>query len=255
MSELADREILRQGLDGQSGAKSWSEFLSDPVRAQAYSDTSTIDPAVSGVVDNAITANAQGTWDPPASTQSGAIYDELKGMRTTDRDRFANLDLMGYYGRVPAVQLQELQNEQALVRKRDPAAARNQARLTQTLVLTNPIFEKAGIDPDPASANYNIAAGRLEAALGQWSANNNNRLPDDGEIMQIAGRMLLPGGEPGQPGDSVGAHPFAVSPEGALERGAAAEDKNSGASLNADTNMAESEGRPWLHRKEMKTGR
>ncbi len=145
-----------------------------------------MDSAVSGLVDRAITANARGTWDPPATAQSGALYDELKGIRTTDRDRFANLDLLQYYGSMPAAQFQELQNDQALVRKQDPAAAQNQTRLTRALVLTNPVFVKAGIDPDPASPSYNIAVGMLGSALSQWSANNNNKLPDDGEIVQAA---------------------------------------------------------------------
>ena len=103
ITDRANGEILRQGLAGSSGAKSWSEFRLDPVRAQAYADTSKMDPAISGLVDRAITANSQRTWDPPASAQSGALYDELKGMWTTDRDRFANLDLMQYYGSVPAL--------------------------------------------------------------------------------------------------------------------------------------------------------
>ena len=156
-------------------------------------------------------------------------------MQTTDRDRFANLDLMQYYGSVPAAQFQELQNDQALVRKQDPAAAQNQARLTQALVLTNPVFVKAGIDPDPTSANYNIAVGRLDSALNQWSANNNNKLPDDGQIVQIARQMLFPGGQPEEPGGTGGWLLSALSPDEAQAKGPAPDDKNSGASINSGT--------------------
>ena len=243
MAERANGDILRQALAGQNGAKSWSEFLSDPARVQAYAETSKIDPVVSNLVDRAITANAQGMWDPPASAQSAAQYDELKGMRTTDRDRFANLDLMEYYGSVPAAQFQELQNDQALVRKKDPAAAQNQTRLSQALVLTNPVFVKAGIDPDPSSANYNIAVGRLDSALNQWSANNNNKLPDDGQIVQIARQMLFPGGQPEEPRGTGGWLLSALSPDEAQAKGAAPDDKNSGASINSATNVVESQGR------------
>lgn len=194
-------------------------------------------------MDRAITANAQGTWNPAASAQTGAMYDELKGMQTTDRDRFANLDLLHYYGSVPAAQFQELQNDQALVRKQDPAAAQDQARLMQALVFANPIFEKAGIDPDPSSANYNIAVGRLDSALSQWSSNNNNKTPDAGQIVQIARQTLFPAGPSEQPGSLGGALLSALSPDEALARSAASDDKNTDAGTNTGAKVVVSQGR------------
>ncbi len=204
MTDRANRETLRQALIGPNGARSWSEFLSDPDRAQAFTDTVREDPNASGHVDSAISANASGTWDPPASERTNDLRDELKGMQTTDRDRFANLDLMRYYGSVPAAQFQELQNDQTLVRNQDSAATQKQARLMRALVFANPIFVKAGIDPDPTSAKYNIAVGRLDSAIRQWSVNNNNKLPDDSQIVQVAQRMLFPGGEPEKSGGTGG---------------------------------------------------
>ncbi|MGC8493283.1 MAG: hypothetical protein ACP5SH_16265, partial [Syntrophobacteraceae bacterium] len=240
MIDRANRETLRQGLIGPNGAKSWSEFLSDPNRAQAYTDSVQEDPDLSGRVDSVLSANASGNWDPPASAKSGALYDELKGMQITGRDSFANLDLMRYYGSVPAAQFQELQNAQALVRNQDPAAAQNQARLTRALVFANPIFVKAGIDPDPTSANYNIAVGRLDSALRRWSANNNNKLPDDSQIVQVAQQMIFPGGEPEKSGGTGGWLLSALSPDEAQAKVPAPDDKNSGESIGAGTNMVQS---------------
>ena len=63
MTYRANREILQQRLIGPNGAKSWSEFLSDPKLAQAYTDTVREDPGASSRVDNMISANALGKWD------------------------------------------------------------------------------------------------------------------------------------------------------------------------------------------------
>lgn len=229
MSDRAQREILRSGLAGPNGAKSWPEFLSDPKHAQAYAETSKTDPGIFNLLNQAITANATETWDPPASEKTEALYSELKGMETTDRSGFEDTDLLQYYGRMPATQLGELLDEQSELRKRDPAADAKQIGMVRALPVLRPLIAQTGLDP--ASASYNAAVGKLDLAVRQWRANHHNAQPDDTEIMQIGMRTLFPNGAPDGAEDSS---PSVLTSDNALAGSAAPKDANTTASINKD---------------------
>ena len=222
-------------------------FSGRPKRAQAYSTALGSDPDIYDLINKAITANATNASNPPASEETEKLHNELKGMRTTDRDRFANLDLMHYFGSIPAAQFQELQNDQALVQKQDPAAAQNQARLTRALVIANPVFVKAGIDPDPASENYNIAVGRLDSALSQWSANNNNKLPGQWPNRSDSATDAFPGGRTRRTRGLRGLAAVRLLTGRGPGGSPAPDDKNTDASTNTDAKVVVSQGGSESH--------
>ncbi len=206
MTDRANRETLRQGLISPNGAKSWSEFLSDPKRAQAYTDSVREDPGLSGRVDSVISANALGTWDPPANERTNDLRDELRGMQTTDPIRFSALDLDRFYGSMPIQDLNDLLQAQKSIRYHDTLVAEKNAALVHALRVARPDFIEAaglpgspyrGADPDSesseAAAAYNLYAGRFGRAIDAWRQNNSGKIPSDADLRQIARGFLFTG--------------------------------------------------------------
>ena len=198
LTDRANREILRSGLAGPNGARSWSDFISDPKRTQAYADAVRVDPGVHDLVDRAITANALTMWDPPASTETNALGNLLKGMQSTDRQRFSNLDLMQLYGVMPASDLNDLMKDQQAIRNQDQAEAKKHIELKHAEDVVGPLFKEAA-DSTRFGARgvwqpqeYNQFVGQLDRALTNWRQNNNGKIPCDSDIIQIGRSMLFP---------------------------------------------------------------
>ena len=203
--EIADqtnREVLRSGLSGADGAKSWAQFLSDPKRAQAYADTHESDPGIYEQVDKAVTANALDLWDPPASAETNALRDQLKGMQSTDRTQFSSLDLMKLYGVLPANDLNDLASDQHAIRSNDQAAARKLSDLKRAEELVAPLFKETsdsgrfGDDTVPYPQKFNRFIGQFDRAITNWQQNNNGKIPSDSDVINIGKSVLFPGGPP-----------------------------------------------------------
>ena len=205
-AELANRETLRSGLAGENGAKTWSDFLADPGRTQALADMVRVDPAVSSLVDKAISTNAMGSWDPPASEKTNDLRDELRGMQATDTPGFATLDLTKYYGDLPMHEWTDLLQAQKAIHNHDPSAAEKNGELVHALRVAQPDFIEASSMPGSAyrdaapdsesadaTAAYNLYVGRFGRALDAWRQNNGGKIPNDADLRQIARGFLFPG--------------------------------------------------------------
>jgi hypothetical protein len=208
MANQANIDTINAGISGPNGAKSWQDAMRDPKWAQAYVDVSGRNPSVYDRVDKAIRANALGAWDPAPTAESNALHDELLGMQTTDRQRFANMDLMTYYGAMPVNQLNGLIADQAVIRKQDQAQAAKQVGMARVEKLMEPVLREAGdlnMHPDsswrnvsrvsfgPALQKYNQFVGQLSTAIDAWRQNNSNKIPSDSDIIQIGRGILFPG--------------------------------------------------------------
>ncbi|MDR3567001.1 MAG: transglycosylase SLT domain-containing protein [Syntrophobacteraceae bacterium] len=204
IGDQANRQSLRSGFAGPSGAKSWQQFLSDPGRAQSYANAHETDPQIYNTVNKAITANALGAWDPPASQKTNDLRDELKGMQATDATRFSGLDLNTVYGDMPMRDWTDLLQTQTAIRNHDDLAAARNGELVHALEVAKPYLLEAaqapdspyhGADPDPesseATAVYNLYAGRFGRALDDWRQNNGGKVPSDADLRQIARGFLF----------------------------------------------------------------
>ena len=101
MTNQANWNIVNASLNGPNAIKTEQDLLTNPRLMDAYSAILKSDPSVYKVVNNAINVNATGMWDTPATDLTDQVYNNLNGMQYTDRDRFANLNLMQYYGGMP----------------------------------------------------------------------------------------------------------------------------------------------------------
>jgi hypothetical protein len=205
MTDNANRDIIKSGLTGPQGVQSWQDFMSDPARAQAYADTFKSDPSIYGKVDKAITTNALNAWDPPASAQTSQLYDDLNGMKTTDRDQFSKLDLMRYYGGMPLSQLSDLQKAQQAIQKQDGAEAAKHINSVHALSVLKPLIKEAAgdsanefyrMDPDSdypdGLRKYNQFVSQFDQNVQIWRQNNNGKLPSDADYREIGREMLFP---------------------------------------------------------------
>jgi hypothetical protein len=106
------------------------------------------------------------------------------------------MELMPYYGVVPFIQFQELQRDQDHIRNQNAATAEKQVNLSHALSLLAPDLREAGLDSHSASpqdaAEYDVAVGKIDRAVQLWRHNNNNKLPDDCELLQIGRQTLFP---------------------------------------------------------------
>jgi hypothetical protein len=244
-SEQANRETCAQGLHGAAGAKSWTDFLADPSRATAYAALSGEGAGIFDLVDNAIKANALESWDPSPTVETQALHDNLNGMKTTDRTRFENTDLMTHYGQMPVGQLNQLMKDQALMREHDAGIAQKQESLIHALSVAGTVLAQAGFSPGSSSDSggaeeYNTAVGRYSRAIDVWRSNNAEKLPDDWMLLDIARKTFLP--PPASPNGAV-AEPALPSAEAAAASLDGEHIKNfPSESDNADPGIKDNEG-------------
>ena len=155
----------------------------------------------------AATANAWKAWDPPATEETNNLYNNLNGMKTTDRDGFANANLMSYYGAMPVAQLNSLMSYQAAIRKNDPTEAAKNTALQSSISAVKDLTNLAGASPEspfykmddaspslPGQQQWNQFVSRFSQALDDWRENNNNKIPTGPQKREIAQGILFPQG-------------------------------------------------------------
>ncbi|MGA2936144.1 MAG: hypothetical protein ABSF52_03485 [Syntrophobacteraceae bacterium] len=211
VTNQANWNIVRASLAGPTPVKSWQEFVSDPRRLDAYNSIYKSDPSAYNLVDKAITTNATSAWDPPSTDQTNQLYDNLNGMKYTDRNRFSNLNLMSYYGEMPVGQLNNLISAQDKIRNNDAAEAAKHTSLQSSISAVkdltslaaasaeSPFYKMNNASPSlPEQQKCNGFVSRFGQALEDWRQNNNGKIPTDMQKREIAQEILFPNGMPGQ---------------------------------------------------------
>jgi hypothetical protein len=208
----ADWAVINKCLNGPNGVASWNDFNADPNRYEAYLRLYKNDPAIYDHITNAININAFKAWDPPATAKTNQLYDNLNGLKDTDRAQFTNMNLMPYYGGMPLAQLSCLIEAQDRIRKNNAAEAAKHTALQSSLDAVSDISKAA--QSDPQSPLYRIMpesplltdrrawtgfVSKFAQALDDWQQNNNGKTPTDMQKREIAQGILFPKGTPGQP--------------------------------------------------------
>ncbi len=211
MTSQANWNILNAALNGAKAIKSEQDLLTNPHLVDAYNAILKTDPSAYRVVNNAINANALAMWDPPATAQTDQLYDNLNGMKYTDRNRFSNLNLMSYHGGIPVGQLNNLISSQDKIRDNDATEATKHTSLQSSISAVNDLTSLAGASAespfykmDPASPfppeqqEWNRFVSKFGQALDDWQQNNNGKIPTDIQEREIARGILFPNGMPGR---------------------------------------------------------
>ncbi len=211
MTNQANWNILNAALNGPNAIKSEQDLMTNPRLVDAYNAILKTDPSAYRVVNNAINANASAVWDPPATVQTSRLYDNLNGMKDTDRPRFSDLNLMSYYGGMPAAQLNSLRDAQDRIRKNDPTEAAKHTDLISSISavkdltiqaaasIESPFYKMDLTSPFPPEQQKWIGfVSKFGQALDDWQQNNNNKIPTGMQKREIAQGILFPNGMPGQ---------------------------------------------------------
>ena len=225
MTNQANWNILNAALNGPNAIKSEQDLMTNPRLVDAYNAILKTDPSAYRVVNNAINANASAVWDPPAQSQTNQLYDNLNGMKDTDRPRFSDLNLMSYYGGMPVAQLNSLIDAQDRIRKNDPTEAVKHTNLISSISAVKDLTIQAAASAEspfykmdftspflPEQQKWIGFVSKYGQALDDWQQNNNNKIPTDMQKREIAQGILFPNGMPGQQQASVQARP-AIPPE------------------------------------------
>ncbi len=263
VTNQANWNIVRASLAGPTPVKSWREFVSDPRRLDAYNSIYRSDPSAYNVVDKAITTNAMSAWDPPATDETNQLYDNLNGMKDTDRNRFSNLNLMSYYGGMPVGQLNNLISSQDKIRNNDPTEAARHTSLQSSISAVNDLTSLAAASAEspfykmdqtspfpPEQQKWNGFVSKYGQALDDWQQNNSGKIPTDMQKREIAQEILFPQGAPGPAAEIATLRDRDASPARSLdssESGAIInkpQDAITSKDANADTNVIDSHGKP-----------
>ena len=263
VTNQANWNIVRASLAGPTPVKSWREFVSDPRRLDAYNCIYRSDPSAYNVVDKAITTNAMSAWDPPATDETNQLYDNLNGMKDTDRNRFSNLNLMSYYGGMPVGQLNNLISSQDKIRNNDPTEAARHTSLQSSISAVNDLTSLAAASAEspfykmdqtspfpPEQQKWNGFVSKYGQALDDWQQNNSGKIPTDMQKREIAQEILFPQGAPGPAAEIATLRDRDASPARSLdssESGAIInkpQDAITSKDANADTNVIDSHGKP-----------
>ena len=251
VANQANWNIVRASLAGPTPVKSWREFVSDPRRLDAYTSIYRSDPSAYNVVDKAITTNAMSAWDPPATDETNQLYDNLNGMKDTDRNRFSNLNLMSYYGGMPVGQLNNLISSQDKIRNNDATEAAKHTSLQSSISAVNDLTSLAAASAEspfykmdqtspfpPEQQKWNGFVSKYGQALDDWQQNNSGKIPTNMQKREIAQEILFPNGMPGQPLLPAWASPTSAETAENPSPG----DTNTTKNINADPNMVDSTG-------------
>ena len=277
MTNQANWNILNAALNGPNAIKSEQDLMTNPRLVDAYNAILKTDPSAYRVVNNAINANASAVWDPPATVQTSRLYDNLNGMKDTDRPRFSDLNLMSYYGGMPAAQLNSLRDAQDRIRKNDPTEAAKHTDLISSISavkdltiqaaasIESPFYKMDLTSPfPPEQQKWNGFVSKFGQAPNDWQQNNNNKIPTDTQKREIAQGILFPNAAPASPLPLAATTPAVASPPGISRRrdrdaapGAVPdspetgaiknqppEDTNTSSNNNADTDVLDSNGKP-----------
>ncbi len=209
MTNQANWNILNAALNGPNAIKSEQDLLTNPRLVDAYNAIVKTDPSAHRVVNNAINANASAMWDPPATAQTSRLYDNLNGMQYTDRDRFANLNLMQYCGGMPVSQLNQLMSDQNKIRNHDATQAAKLTNLNSSITAIRDLTTLAAAsaespfykmdDSSPSATEqqkWSGFASKFAQAIDDWQQNNSGKIPRDMQKREIAQGILFPNGTP-----------------------------------------------------------
>jgi hypothetical protein len=212
MTNQANWSIVNEALNGPDAITSERDLLTNPRLMDAYNAILKADPSAYKVVTNAIAANATAMWDPPATAQTNQLYDDLNGMKITDRERFSNLNLMQYYGAMPVSQFNQLMSDQNKIRNHDAAEATKLTNLISsinsvkdltrlaTASAESPFYKMDRASPFlPEQQKWNGFLSKYGQALDDWQQNNSGKIPTDMQKREIARGILFPNGTPNQP--------------------------------------------------------
>jgi hypothetical protein len=128
-------------------------------------------------------------------------------MRQTDRQNFARLDLMQYYGRMPICELNDLSKAQENIRNNAPTEAARHTNLQSALGVLkdiigmaaasneSPYFKMDGQSPfSPEQQKWHSVVSRFGQAIEDWQQNNSGKIPTDMQKREIAQGILFPQG-------------------------------------------------------------
>ncbi|MGA2404328.1 MAG: hypothetical protein ABSG91_21940, partial [Syntrophobacteraceae bacterium] len=225
ITNRANWNIVNNAMTGPRAFQSKAEFLADPATKAAYDAIYAKDRSVADTVDNVYYKKNLGLWNPPATPHTDQLYDNLNGMQYTDRDRFANLNLMQYYGGMPVSQLNQLMSDQNKIRNHDATQAAKLTNLNSSITAVkdlttlaaasaeSPFYKMDDSSPSPPEQQkWNGFVSKFAQALEDWQQNNSGKIPTDMQKREIAQGLLFPNGPPGQQQASVQAGPT-IPPE------------------------------------------
>jgi len=204
---LADRQdwaALNGKLHGPDRPRVWDDVNKDPQFMAAYARLFAKDPTTWTQVDTSLRRNASDVWSPAPSPETEDLYRRLKGMQITDRGGFENTNLNLYYGRMPISQFNQLVDEQNRLRAHERTMEEKNisdqrvARAVERVLNEAPFAESrrftASKEPHgETAAKYYRLIGDVALQVGAWRQNNNERIPDDRTIEQIARAIILQG--------------------------------------------------------------
>ncbi len=205
IADRANRDIVMKSLVGPKGISDPRQIMSDPGLTDAYNRVLQKDPGFAETVSRAINTNAWAAWDPPATSETSQLYDNLNGMKDTDRGRFSNLNLMSYYGGMPVAQLNGLIDEQNKIRNKDATEAARHTNLNSSIDAVKDLTSLASASTEspfrkmdhtspflPEQQKWNGFVSKYGQALEDWRQNNNGKIPTDMQKREIAQGILFP---------------------------------------------------------------
>ncbi len=220
ITNRANWNVINNAMTGPQAFQSKDEFLADPAAKAAYDAIYAKDRSVADTVDNVYYKKNLGLWDPPATEQTDQIYDDLNGMQHTDRERFANLNLLQYYGAMPVSQWNSLKADQDKILKNDAALAAKHVSLSSSITAVKELTSLAKLSTEspyyglessspfmPEQQKWNGFVSKYGQAIEDWRQNNSGKIPNDMQKREIAQGILFPNGAPGRQQAPVQAGP------------------------------------------------
>lgn len=138
------------------------------------------------------------TLDDPEVAQT---YYGLAGIAGNDPERFANMDLMPYVGKLPPSAWAGFVNQQKSINSKDVAQQARGANITQAHSTVDDMLKPIGLGKSAKANSANAKTteqfyGRLDEAL-QTYRDQNGKWPQQSDVRQIAGSLLLQGKQAG----------------------------------------------------------
>ena len=205
ITNRANWNIVNNAMIGPRAFQSKAEFLADPATKAAYDAIYAKDRSVADMVDNVYYKKNLGLWNPPATPQTDQFYDNLNGMQYTDRDSFANLNLMQYYGGMPVSQLDQLMCDQNKIRNHDETQAAKLANLNSSITAVKDLTSLAAASAEspfykmddsspfpPDQQKWNGFVSKFAQVFDDWQHNNSGKVPTDMQKREIAQTILFP---------------------------------------------------------------
>ncbi len=171
------------GTAGKGPIKSMDEIYGDAALNQAYF---AMQPARQNAILKQVESNAK--RDVPMTPERWNTYTQIKGMNTTDKEGFANLDLAAVD--LPARQKGEL----LLMQAKTKQVGQNELNLQKTLSYVRPLLNAAQVetskDDKTKADQYNLFVGAFQDQVELFEQ-KNKRIPSEKEAKEMASRLLV----------------------------------------------------------------